>query len=265
MHYELKIENFSGPIEKLLELIEQKKLEITELSLAEVTADFLNYLQQISDLQESSDGNLFYDYDKDYLSEKRHQTLFAQNISSRLIADFVVIAARLLLIKSKALLPNLELTEDEKKDIHFLEERLRFYKKFKPAIQLLKKMFEERRISFSRYFLFGRISVFYPASNLNINVMHRAMSILYNNLAALHLETQTVQASLVSLEIKMEEILGRLRKISVFNFSHFVKESNRAEIVVLFLAVLHLLHNQLITVEQKTDFSDIIIKKEDNN
>ena len=46
--YELKLEQFSGPIEKLLELIEEKKLEITELSLAEVTADFLQYITRIN-------------------------------------------------------------------------------------------------------------------------------------------------------------------------------------------------------------------------
>ena len=85
MNYELKTEQFSGPIEKLWELIEEKKLEITELNLAEVTADFLNYLKTI------------------------------EKVEPKLLADFVVIASRLLLIKSKALLPNLELTVEEEK------------------------------------------------------------------------------------------------------------------------------------------------------
>ena len=120
MNYELRIEKFSGPIEKLLELIEEKKLEITELNLAEATADFLNYIKKI------------------------------ENIEPRLLADFVVVVAKLLLIKSKALLPNLQLTEEEEKDIKDLENRLKIYRQFKPAIDHIKRLSEQKRILISQ-------------------------------------------------------------------------------------------------------------------
>ena len=77
MTFELKHEKFSGPIEALLDLIERKKLEVTEFSLAEVTADFLDYLQKLGARESAT-------------------------VSPRIIADFVVIASKLLLIKSKA-------------------------------------------------------------------------------------------------------------------------------------------------------------------
>ena len=97
--YQLNIQQFFGPIEKLLELIEEKKMEITDLNLAEVTADFLNYLKTLV------------------------------NVDSRVLADFVVVASRLLLIKSKALLPSLELTEEEEQDISDLKTESRNIKK----------------------------------------------------------------------------------------------------------------------------------------
>ncbi len=73
MPYELKLEKFSGPLEKLLELIEERKLAVSEVSLAQVTDDFLKYLKTLTDA---------------------HADL-------RMIADFIVTASRLILIKSK--------------------------------------------------------------------------------------------------------------------------------------------------------------------
>jgi segregation and condensation protein A len=227
--YELSLENFSGPIEKLLELIEEKKLKITELNLAEVTADFLNYLKQI------------------------------EKVEPRLLADFVVVASRLLLIKSKALLPTLQITEEEEKDIKDLEARLRFYQQFKPAINLIKKMSEQSGISISRPLFFGRPAAFYPPKNLEIKDLHNAVKSIFETLEQFQKETKIVKLSLISLEEKIEEITKRIGEN--LKFHELTKEKPREEIIVLFLALLHLLAKQLIKVEQKEKFSDIIIEK----
>src|SRR3989344_4143403 len=118
MSYELKLEQFSGPLEKLLELIEARKLEITQISLADVTADFLR------------------------------------------------VAAQLILIKSKALLPSLELEPEEKTDIENLEKRLRLYKEFKEAGLHMRQLWSEKNVSFSREFFIGRQPAFYPPEDL---------------------------------------------------------------------------------------------------
>ena len=99
MPYELSLEYYKGPLDKLLELVEEKKLEITQISLAEVTADFLNYLK----------------------------TLDESRANHSLIADFLVVASKLVLIKSKMLLPSLPLDEEEESDIRNLEERLKLF------------------------------------------------------------------------------------------------------------------------------------------
>ena len=85
MNYELTLEAYQGPLDKLLELVEAKKMEVTEISLAEVTADFLDYLKKLE----------------------------AENVSQTLLADFLVIASKLIFIKSKILLPSLFAGEEE--------------------------------------------------------------------------------------------------------------------------------------------------------
>src|ERR1035437_6688374 len=95
--YKIKTNAFEGPFHLLLSLIEERKFFINDLSLAQVTEDYLNYVNKL---------------------EKK-------NTSE--ISNFIVIAATLILIKSKSLLPNLNLTSEEESDIHNLEDRLKLY------------------------------------------------------------------------------------------------------------------------------------------
>ncbi|PIV31847.1 hypothetical protein COS33_00990 [Candidatus Wolfebacteria bacterium CG02_land_8_20_14_3_00_37_12] len=237
--YELKLEQFSGPIEKLFELIELKKMEITELNLAEVTADFLDYLKKM------------------------------EFVEPRMLADFVVIAAALLLIKSKALLPDLKLSNEEEKTVYDLETRLKRYAEFKPAIALFKKIYEQKKFSVSRplfynfypshKIMWGVKPVFYPAPNANVESLKNIVAAIFNELNKITMESQTIESSLIKLEEKIEEIAKKIEQ-GVGNFSEIIKAKSRAEIIVLFLALLHLLREQLIKVEQKNGFSDIIIK-----
>lgn len=230
MNYELKTEKFSGPIKKLLELIEDKQIEITEFSLAEVVADFLNYIKTIEQKE------------------------------PRMLADFIVIASRLILIKSKALLPTLELNEEEKEDIKDLEERLKRYSEFKPAMAIFKKLFEVNNFSVSRQFLNNHEPIFYPADNLNINAMQSAMKNIFEIYSQLIVESQKIEPELIKLEDKINEIIKKI-EIGISKFSDLTKEKSRREIVILFLAILHLLKEQLIKVEQVEKNGDIILVK----
>ncbi len=236
MNYELKLEQFSGPIEKLLELIEEKKMEITELSLAEVTADFLNYLNGLKNDNGEEGG-----------------------IDPRILADFIVVASHLLLIKSKALLPSLQLTTEEEESIKDLQSRLNFYQQFKPAIGHLKKLWEQNHISISRPLFAGRPAVFYPAENIRVEELRKIVKEIFENFQQLSVKSQTIKSSLITLEEKIEEIMNRLGPD--LSFDKLKKEKPRSEIVVLFLALLHLLTRQLIKVEQKNKFSNIMIEK----
>ncbi len=230
--YELTLEKFSGPIEKLLELIEEKKLEITDLSLAEITADFLEYVKKI------------------------------EAIEPRLLADFIAVAASLLLIKSKSLLPDLKLTIDEEESIKDLEGRLNFYHNFKPVMAHIKKLAQEKNIEISRPLFFRRPEVFYPSPEITIENLLKSANKVLEALREIPKE-QKIERSLVTLEEKIEEIIGRLKtevKRST-SFGSLLKDKPRSEMIILFLALLHLLAEQMINVKQNEGFSDIIITK----
>lgn len=236
--YTVSLNSFSGPIEKLLALIEARELEVTEVSIAAVTGDFLKYLEEAS--------------------------ADASQIDARLIADFVVVASRLLLIKSKALLPGLALTEEEERDIKDLESRLALYKQFKPALQLLDTRWKMRHFSVSRPLFAGTPPVFYPGNNLTRAALANAMQALCSTLEKAAPDQGVIRTSLISLEKKIEEIVARLRGAAQGSrtaMGAFARGRSRAEIVVLFLAILHLLERQVIRVEQGERFSDILIEK----
>lgn len=235
--YEIKLEKFSGPLEKLLELIEERKLEISEISLAEVTGDFLKYVKTL------------------------------EKVESQILADFVVVAAKLLLIKSKILLPEFELTKEEEVEIKDLETRLKIYREFKLASQNIKQLWGRNNISFSRplFMALGETSnFFYPSANLKISSLTNAISNLTSTLREFFLEPQKIKSVIITIEQKMKGLLSRLETATRQSFQELTKRQPRQEIIVLFLAILHLLKDQLINVEQNSQFGDIIINKIQN-
>ena len=231
--YQVKLEQFSGPLEKLLELIEEKELEITTISLAGVTADFLEYLKSLSE-------------------EAKHPSV---------LADFVVVAATLLLIKSKSILPSLELTQEEEGNIKDLETRLRIYKEYKVASTRVDALWKTKQQSFSRLFLMNLPSVFYPPEGLKVKNLEETIRSVLSQLQSLIPEKQTVKRIVVSVEAKVKELMERLTKQAEHGFQSLAQNKSKLEIIVLFLAILHLLRDSLIKAEQKGQFSDIIIKK----
>lgn len=246
MEYQVKTKEFSGPLEKLLELIEEHKLEITRLNLAEVTGDFLKYLRK-----------------------------FGGNFPPSILADFVVIAAKLVLIKSKTLLPSLELTAEEESSINDLELRLKIYQHFsaksafkvvtgsKTASQYVNNLWEASNTAYARPLLMSlsETSFFYPASNLTLENLKIAMNNLVSVLSDLIPETTTVRSAIVTLEEKIKELLQRCKTAVQESFKNLAHERSRSEVVVMFLAMLQLFREKIIAVEQKSQFGDILIKK----
>ena len=230
--YELSIGEFRGPLDKLLQLIEEKELEITRLNIAEVTSDFLGYLERL---------------------ERR--------IEHKELADFVVVAARLILIKSHALLPHIELSEEEEKDIAELEERLRFYQEFKNAELGLQELWGQY-VSYGRPFLNSLQPGFYLSQKVTPGELHGLMKDLSVSLQEIQrLDEEEVQ--MVSMEEKIKEMLVRVGEIVKTSFSSLSKDRGRSEVVVMFLALLHLLKDSKIEVVQESMFAEIDIVKVD--
>ncbi len=240
--YQVKTQQFAGPLDKLLQLIEEKHLEVTQISLAEVTADFLNYVKELG-----------------------------QQSAPAILADFLVVAAKLVLIKSKALLPMLELSKEEEEEIHDLEGRLKIYREFKLAGEHVRKLWDKNRVAYGRPLFFslgGQSSlpagrqVFYPPSGLRADDLTRAVRNLAAALQAFLPETQTIRKAIFTIEQKIEELFNRFKEASRHSLKNLVKEKSRGEAIVLFLAVLHLLKDRIIAVEQQEQFGEIMIEKQ---
>jgi segregation and condensation protein A len=240
MVYELKLDKFTGPLDKLLELIEAKQLQIAEISLAQVTDDFLRYLKQLS----------------------------GGGTDLRLVADFISVASRLILIKSKYLLPDLSLTSEEEAEIKDLEKRLKIYQELRPTLKILARLWRGGGCEFSRpYFLTrGVVSdargplIFYPGKKMKLEILFEQVSRIFESLQVFELETKTIKDKIVSVEEKIEEIIARIKKGGETKFAKLSRAKPRSEIIAIFLAILHLAREQLILLEQKERFSDIIIK-----
>ena len=245
--YELKLEKFSGPLEKLLELIEGQKLDVNEVSMAKVTDDFLKYLDTFQ--KEGANAHGF-------------------RADLRLLADFIAVASRLIFLKSKYLLPNLPLTPEEEADIKDLEARLMIYRDVRPAFKLIGKLWREGHRAYSRPYFLGHgaglprgQSVFYPGTKTDVRHLTEAVQNILEAIKTYELEEETIKGTIVTLEEKIQEVLSRIEKEGDSDLKRLSGEKSRGEMIVVFLALLHLAREQLVRLEQIENFSDIMVKK----
>src|SRR3989338_10028367 len=228
--YEFQTTDFRGPLVKLLELIEEKELEITRLNLAEVTADFIAYLER--------------------LEHKVHH---------RELADFVVVAAKLILIKSHALLPNLELSEEEEKDMAELEARLKLYKELRSAERSIDELWG-KYISYGRPFLLNVPQGFYLTQKVQPKELYEHIKLLAEGLVDLQ-KMEEGEARMVSLEEKIKELFTWINGRVTTSFGDLSEGKEKSEVVVMFLALLHLFKDFDVSIEQDELFAEIKITK----
>lgn len=232
MQFQIKQEKFEGPLDLLLELIEKQKLSISEISLAKVTDEYLANVR------------------------------FLGKIDPEQLAEFLVVAAHLMLIKSRSLLPVLNLNEEEEASIEELEKRLKEYKRTKELALELKILESGGRHIFTREAYTGIDPIFYPPKKLTLlNIAETFASFL----AALPKIEKLVEEKIcriVSLEEKISHIKAFLQGAMERVFSEVVRGTKeKVEIIVSFLALLELSKQKFVELHQKDLFEDITIKK----
>lgn len=230
--FNIQTEVYSGPLDLLIDLIEKRKLLINDISLASVTDDYLAYVAQ---------------FEKSPLRE---------------MADFIVLAATLLLLKSKSLLPILELTETEEETIESLERRLRYYQIFRSVARTIETHFGKHR-TYERQYLINTNPLFIPDSFTTVDSLHSAICNVIQNLPK-KIEKPAVQVKKVlSLESMMEALKIRIEKQFSFKFKDFTGDSQeRSTIIVGFLAILEMVKQGSIMVTQAAHFHDIEIERD---
>jgi segregation and condensation protein A len=215
-----------------------------------VTNGFLSYLYDVRKKNSAYDKKIF-------------------RVDLRVLADFIAIASRLILLKSKFLLPGLALSHEEEADIKDLEIRLVRYRELRPAIRILADLWRESHISFSRPYFLGRgggmpggSHIFYPGSNLDAASLADGMRRIFDTITIYEMETETIRDNMVSLEETIRDIVGRITREGDTHLRALSRGGgSRAEVVIVFLALLHLAREQLIRLEQTEHFSDIMVKR----
>lgn len=229
--FKVQLEKFEGPLDLLLKLIEEQKLDITRLDLAKVADDYLEYVRA------------------------------NESISLENLAEFVNIASRIILIKSQSLLPTLEITAEEEKEIVDLENQLREYRKFKIAAEQIGKMRAAKRFSFSRDWLLGITAAYSAPKNVNIFDLKKAFQKVISEIVLPEYIPEESVREIITLEEKIEELKNSLQKRVETNFHELSGGAkDKVEIIVAFLAMLEMVKQRIINVEQKNMFDDIRIK-----
>jgi len=229
---QIKVDQFEGPLDLLLQLIEQQQLDVSTMALASVTEQFLVY---VKNLQEKNPINL---------------------------ADFLVIAAKLLVIKSKSLLPNLDLGPEEEEAAFDLTTQLLLYKKYKEAAKYLRRLDLTRRQSWTRDVeLSDRVS-FLPDPDINIQSLAQSLRILAKELNDIVRLPQEIMKEVVSISEKIAHIQKLISTQVQTSLSSLLKDAkSKTEVIVTFLALLELTKQRIVSLEQSSHFEDIIITK----
>lgn len=228
--FSIETEAFSGPLDALLNLIEERKLSISQVNLAEVTDAYLAYVEKLPSLP---------------LGET---------------AQFILVASTLLLIKSRTLLPSMTLTEEERESVEELEKRLARYALVRKAAKGLRKEWGRQPLLFANSSP-DRPAVFSPGEISIVSIAEVARRIV----SILPKPEEIAKASVAPV-LALEDVIKNLKQrfTSAFKarFSDLTKSRDRHETIVHFLAVLELVRHGSLSATQEKLFSDITLEAE---
>lgn len=226
MIFQARVEQFQGPLDVLLQLIEKEDVDISRVSLANVTEDYLAYVEQL---------------DASRTAE---------------IADFLVIAARLVYLKSKLLVPD----EIEEEEGIALEDQLRLYKRFMEAARELEGRYGSGFTAYVRETA-PLIGEFVEPKGVNASILEQVM----RQLVGIHAKRRAIVERMdITNVISIEESIARIRALldtgKRFTFRNLIRrDADRAEHIVHFLALLELVKQRQVRVMQKSLFDEILI------
>lgn len=236
--FEIKIEQFEGPLDLLLYLVEEQELDIYEVSLFQVTEQYLQYIYQ------------------------------AQNLNLDLASEFLIMAAKLLQFKVRRLLPSLKDEAEEDEDLANFEEdlfkQLAEYKIYKQIVSQLKEKYN----NFSKYSFREideeKIIKEYindnPLENCSLEDLSAAFSNILKNIKKTDPVFEIVREQ-YSIRDSLKEIIAKVYSNNEgIRFSElFIEKNSKEKVVVTFLALLELIKNRKVDFVQNKLFSEIYI------
>ena len=234
--FKVETDVFSGPLDLLLNLIEKRKLLINEVSLVKITDDYILHVNGIEDISIANKSN------------------------------FILIASTLLLIKSKSLLPTLQLTEEEEQSIEDLERRLKIHKRLKAVEPKIQEHYFKNPTYFKRDVKIEEVS-FRPTKKTNVTLIKEVISNIIKNLPKVEKIPKAAIRKIISLEDMINKLTDRVRQGINTSFKDFagVGKAQKTDIIVGFLAMLQLVKDGIIEAEQEGGYSDIKMQTKDSH
>lgn len=224
----ISTDTYQGPFELVLDLIEARKLLVNDLSLAEITDDFIQHVHS-------------------------HDAFPVEST-----ANFIQIAATLLLIKSKSLIPEIELTDEEVQDVNDLKRRLEAYERVRAGARELARIFGEDMLFTGAP---RNIEVtFAPSRDTTASHLSEALAKLLAARKAVHKLPEAKVKPMITIEEMMDRLARRVESALTLSFKEFARNATeKVEIIVSFLALLELVKQGAVEVEQGKGFDDIRI------
>lgn len=232
MVFHVKQEKFEGPLEALVQFIEKEKLAISEISLAKVADEYCAYVAALP------------------------------GIDPEELAEFLVIAAQLMLIKSRSLLPSLQLSEEEEETVGELEARIREYQKYRELAKSLQALQRYGKKIATREAYMSLAPIFYPPPRLMASVLETAFRTLLSSVPRVEKLAEEKIKRIISLEEKIAHVRAFIVDRMERGFSELVSGAKeKVDVIVSFLAILELARQKFVDLHQEGTFTDIIIKK----
>ncbi len=226
-HYQVEVEAFEGPLGVLLELIEKSELSITDVSLGTITEDFLGHIQKV------------------------------EEVAPHDVADFLLVAGRLLYLKSKLLLPMLSVEDDDDVD---LASQLKIYQRFAEAATVLADRAASQRVAYNGPRMKISVPEFSPPNLAGEDLAAAIRGLTDRVKPYVDLPEKMLQRT-VTVEEKIEHLKERIQQEATTYFHDLAQRGSRSDVVASFLALLELLKQDLLKVEQKGHFDDIAITR----
>ena len=244
----IKVADFEGPFDLLLHLIKKNKMDIYNIEIYKITNQYLRYLDEMKEMD------------------------------LEITSEFIVIAATLIEIKSKSLLPKVKVEDENEEDIeNKLKLRLIEYKQ----IKAVSSFFKERHINSGEIYskkpeIIEIEEEKAPKSNEDIfknltlidlyNIYNNILDTYHNKQNNINVVQRKIYTDKYKVEDKMKELLDRFNNTNVIEFRSIIKESeSKLETVVTFLALLELIKLRVIIAYQEGNFKEILMKRRVEN
>lgn len=234
--YHIETTLYEGPLDLLLQLIERSELDITKLALAQVTDQYLAHLRAM---------------------EER---------SAEEVSAFLVIAARLLQIKSEALLPRPPVREAGEEDPgEALAQQLILYRRYRQVADILLAREESGLRSYLRVAPPLRIEGNLDLTGVDLDALTAAAAYVFSELRKRQAGLASVAPPRITIREKISQIAHTLRRLQHATFRNLIVDrKDRLEVVVTFLAMLELVKRRLVKAHQERLFGDIEIEPTEN-